>query len=139
MIRGLTLFVLLANHFGKDIFNGKIVCYNEGNKSGFAEVITMLRLIFEQTDKYSYRDPAAFIKDGVIYLFFTLVENAEDGQYFYVAESTSTDFVHFSEPVILTEKDKSKNYSSPGNVVEYNGCYYLCLQTYPRPNGEKYG
>ena len=47
----------------------------------------MLHLIFEQTEKYSYRDPAAFIKDGVIYLFFTLVENAEEGQYFYVAES----------------------------------------------------
>ncbi len=99
----------------------------------------MLHLIFEQTDKYSYRDPAAFIKDGVIYLFFTLVENAEDGQYFYIAESKSTDFIHWSEPVILTENDKSKNYSSPGNVIEYNGYYYLCLQTYPRPNGETYG
>ena len=99
----------------------------------------MLHLIFEQTEKYSYRDPAAFIKDGVIYLFFTLVENTNDGQYFYVAESKSTDFIHWSEPVILTEKDNSKNYSSPGNVVEYNGNYYLCLQTYPRPNGETYG
>ncbi len=99
----------------------------------------MFHLIFEQIDKHSYRDPAAFIKDGVIYLFFTLVENAENGQYFYIAESTSTDFIHWSEPVILTEKDKSKNYSSPGNVVEYNGHYYLCLQTYSRPNGETYG
>jgi len=99
----------------------------------------MLHLIFEQTNKYSYRDPAAYIKDGVIYLFFTLVENADDGQFFYVAESTSTDFIQWSEPVILTVKDKNKNYSSPGNVLEYNGYYYLCLQTYPRPNGEIYG
>ena len=99
----------------------------------------MFHLIFEQTDKYSYRDPAAYIKYGVIYLFFTLVENVADGQYFYVAESTSTDFIHWSELIVLTEKDESKNYSSPGNVLEHNGYYYLCLQTYPRPNGETYG
>lgn len=99
----------------------------------------MLNVIFEQIEKYSYRDPAAYIKNGVIYLFFTLVENAEDGQFFYVAECVSRDFIHWSEPVILTEKDKNKNFSSPGNVILYNGEYYLCLQTYPRPNNETYG
>ena len=34
-------------------------------------------LIFEQTKKYSYRDPAAYIENGTVYLFFTLVENAD--------------------------------------------------------------
>lgn len=56
-------------------------------------------LIFEQNKKYSYRDPAAHIENGVIYLFFTLVKNTEDRQYFYVAMSTSTDFINWSNPI----------------------------------------
>ena len=96
-------------------------------------------LIFEQTTKYSYRDPAAYIENGVIYLFFTLVENTPERQYFYVAMSQSTDFVNWSKPKVLTEKDNLKNYSSPGNVVKYKGEYYLCVQTYPREDGQIYG
>ena len=65
-----------------------------------------------------FRDPAAFIENGVIHLFFTLVENSEDGQYFYVAKSESLDFSRWTSPVILTEGDKTKNYSSPGNVIQ---------------------
>ncbi len=96
-------------------------------------------LIFKQTKRYSYRDPAAFIENGEIYLFFTLVENTPEGQYFYVATSQSTDFVNWSKPKILTEKDNLRNYSSPGNVIKYNGEYYLCIQTYPREDGQIYG
>lgn len=96
-------------------------------------------LIFEQTNEYSYRDPAAYIENGTVYLFFTLVENTDERQYLYVAVSQSTDFVNWSEPKILTEKDNLKNYSSPGNVIKYNGEYYLCLQTYPRKDGQIYG
>lgn len=86
-----------------------------------------------------FRDPAAFIENGVIHLFFTLVENREDGQYFYVAKSESLDFSRWTSPVILTEGDKTKNYSSPGNVIQKDEEYILCLQSYPRPNGEKFG
>lgn len=75
----------------------------------------------------------------MIHLFFTLVENREDGQYFYVAKSESIDFSRWTSPVILTEKDKTKNYSSPGNVIQKDEEYILCLQSYPRPNGEKFG
>ena len=96
-------------------------------------------LIFRQTKEYSYRDPAAYIENGIIYLFFTLVENTDQGQYFYVAVSQSKDFINWSEPEILTEKDNLKNFSSPGNVIKYNGEYYLCVQTYPRETGEIYG
>ena len=96
-------------------------------------------LIFEQSMRYSFRDPAAYIENGIIYLFFTLVENTEDRQYFYVAMSQSKDFITWTEPEILTEKDNLKNYSSPGNVIKYNGEYYLCLQTYPRKDGQIYG
>ncbi len=96
-------------------------------------------LLFEQTKKYSYRDPAAYIENGTIYLFFTLVENTPERQYFYVAMSQSKDFVNWSKPEILTEKDNLKNYSSPGNVIKCNGEYYLCLQTYPRKDSQIYG
>ena len=99
----------------------------------------MYMLIFEQTTKYSYRDPAAYIENGVIYLFFTLVENTPERQYFYVAMSQSKDFINWSKPRVLTEKDNLKNYSSPGNVVKYKGEYYLCVQTYPREDGQIYG
>lgn len=97
------------------------------------------KIIFSQTERFSFRDPAAYIFNGEVYLFFSLVENDIDNQYFYIAMSRSRDFENWTKPEILTEKDISKNYSSPGNVVDYNGEYYLCLQTYPRPNGEKYG
>lgn len=96
-------------------------------------------LLFEQTKTYSYRDPAAYIENGTIYLFFTLVENTPERQYFYVAVSRSTDFINWTEPEILTEKDNLKNYSSPGNVIKFNNDYYLCLQTYPRKDGQIYG
>lgn len=36
--------------------------------------------------------------------FFTLVENAEDRQYFYVAVSKSKDFLNWEEPVLLKVK-----------------------------------
>ena len=96
-------------------------------------------LIFEQSKVYSYRDPAAYIENGVLYLFFTLVENTPERQYFYVAMSQSTDLLHWSAPQILTEKNHRKNFSSPGNVVKHEGAYYLCLQTYPREDGQIYG
>ncbi len=96
-------------------------------------------LIFKQTQEYSYRDPAAYIENGIIYLFFTLVENTPERQYFYVAMSQSKDFVNWGKPEILTEKDNLKNYSSPGNVIKFNNDYYLCLQTYPRKDGQIYG
>ncbi|MCM1286007.1 MAG: hypothetical protein NC213_06235 [Acetobacter sp.] len=99
----------------------------------------MDNLIFKQTEKYSFRDPTAYIFNGEIYLFFSLVINENNNQYFCTAVSKSKNFKNWTKPEVLTEKDISKNYSSPGNVVEYNGMYYLCLQTYPRPNGEKYG
>lgn len=95
----------------------------------------MLNPIFKQSQIYSYRDPAAFYENGRVYLFFTLVENTEDGQFFTVAMSESADFINWTPPKILTEKNTAKNYSSPGNVIKHNDGYYLCVQSYPRTNG----
>jgi hypothetical protein len=96
-------------------------------------------VIFPQTKERAYRDPCAYKKDGICHLYYSLVQNETDGQYFYVAESTSSDMEHWSEPRILTKRGKDLNYSSPGNVFFYDGFYWMCLQTYPRENGEIYG
>lgn len=95
--------------------------------------------IFKQSKKYSFRDPAAYVENKIVYLYFTLVENDGENQYFYVAMSTSKDFVNWTKPQIITERNIAKNYSSPGNIVKHNDYYYLCIQSYPRPAFEKYG
>lgn len=97
-------------------------------------------IIFAGDENTAYRDPAAVYKDGVFYLFFTLVKTYCKGEVcLYTAQSKSRDLIHWSEPVILTPKDKSKNFSSPGSIVCRNGKWVMCLQTYCRENGEKYG
>ena len=87
----------------------------------------------------AYRDPAAVYHDGWFYLYFTMVKIEPDKQaYGYVAWSKSCDLAHWTEPKIFTPRDQRLNYSSPGNLIRQGGEWVLCLQTYPRPNGEKY-
>ncbi|UKI32088.1 MAG: hypothetical protein L6W00_00155 [Lentisphaeria bacterium] len=59
--------------------------------------------------------------------------------FLYLATTRSRDLIHFTPIRKLTEADRAKNYSSPGCVIEFNGEYHLCLQSYCRENGEKYG
>jgi hypothetical protein len=56
-----------------------------------------------------------------------------------VAVSRSENLRDWSPPRPLTPQDPSLNFSSPGNVVRHGGEWVMCLQTYPRQNGEKYG
>ena len=35
--------------------------------------------------------------------------------------------------------DERLNYSSPGNVIRHDGCWVMCLQTYPTPQGGHFG
>ncbi len=89
---------------------------------------------------HAYRDPAVIYKDGVFRLYCTYVETEPDGGvYMYTILTRSSDLVHWSEPVKLTPRDRSLNFSSPGDIVEHDGRYVMCLQTYCRENGEKYG
>ncbi len=88
---------------------------------------------------HAYRDPAVLFHDGILHLYMTLVETEPDGVFLYLAESRSPDLLHWTEPRKLTVRDRSKNFSSPGNVVFADGRFLLCLQTYCRENGEKYG
>lgn len=97
-------------------------------------------LIIPGDTRFAYRDPAALYHDGLIYLFFTLVETEPDGEVrMYVAQSDSHDLVNWSKPRKLTVSDPSKNFSSPGNIIYTGGRYIMCMQTYCRENGEKYG
>ena len=88
----------------------------------------------------AYRDPAVVYHDGWFYLYISVNTVEPDGQRFQrVGWSKSTDLAHWTEPKVFTPRDKSLNFSSPGNVVRFGGQWVLCVQTYPRPNGEKFG
>jgi len=91
-------------------------------------------IIFKGDDSTAYRDPAVLYHNNVYYLFFTLVKTENGKVYSYTAESHSLDLKHWSSEKILTAKDQSLNFSSPGNIIKFNDEWILCLQTYPRPN-----
>jgi hypothetical protein len=97
-------------------------------------------VIFRGDATTAYRDPTAIYQDGWFRLFFTLVKIEPDGRPFsYAAWSKSRDLLRWSEPAIFTPRDQNLNYGSPGNIVRFGDQWVLCLQTYPRPHGEKYG
>ena len=97
-------------------------------------------IIFRGDHKHAYRDPAVIFHNGSFYLYFTLSETAADGGYYNMtAYSISPDLAHWTFPKIITPRDRSLNYSSPGNIVRYKGEWIICLQTYPTPNREVFG
>ena len=105
-------------------------------------------VIFRGDATTAYRDPAVIYHDGWFRLFFTLVKIEMDGgrpsqpdkrPFSYTAWSKSRDLVTWSEPAIFTPRDQNLNYGSPGNIIRHGDEWVLCLQTYPRPDGEKYG
>lgn len=96
-------------------------------------------IILRGDEKTAYRDPAVLYEGGVFYLFYTLVETVGEGEVFlYTAMSKSRDLCSWTAPRRLTVADREKNYSSPGSIVKRDGKWVMCLQTYPRENGEKY-
>lgn len=90
-------------------------------------------IIFKGNDKFAYRDPACFYKDGTYYLFFTVSEKDNGYMYNRIGLSKSTDLKNWTEPEILTEKNYNTNYCSPGNIIEKDGEYILCFTSYPMP------
>ena len=87
----------------------------------------------------AYRDPAAVIADGICHLYFTYVLDVPGGPWMHVGECVSRDLSAWSDVRLLTPRDKRLNYSSPGNIVRDGDEWVMCLQTYCRENGEKYG
>lgn len=96
-------------------------------------------LLLRGDDVTAYRDPAAVFANGVCHLYFTYVDNRPGGPWLYLAEKQTRDFLHWSELRLLTPKNKALNYSSPGSIVRDGEDWVICLQTYCRENGEKYG
>lgn len=92
-------------------------------------------ILFQGDSVTAYRDPTAVWHKGFFYLYFTLVETEPDGKiYSYTALSKSKDLLKWSPVRKLTPKDQNLDFSSPGNVIRYQGKWVMCLQTYPRPN-----
>ena len=91
-------------------------------------------IIFKGDEKTAYRDPAVLFHNNNMYLFFTLVRTEEGKVYSYTAMSSSKDLKNWSPVKIITPKDMSLDFCSPGNVIRYKNEWILCLQTYPRPN-----
>lgn len=86
----------------------------------------------------AYRDPAAVYHQGWFYLYFTLVETFADRiPCATVAWCKSNDLALWTSPIRLTPRDPRLNFGSPGNIVRVRDEWVMCLQTYPRPNGER--
>ncbi|HEY8964896.1 MAG TPA: hypothetical protein VIM58_00530 [Candidatus Methylacidiphilales bacterium] len=96
-------------------------------------------VLLRGSERTAYRDPAAVYHEGCFHLFFTWVTIEDDGGVFLrLAVSKSADLVSWTPPRALTPKRRDLNYSSPGNIVRFEGRWVMCLQTYPRPRGEKW-
>ena len=97
-------------------------------------------LLIRGDERIAYRDPAVILRDGVFHIYMTVVETEADGSvYMYVGHTATSDLRSFTPVRKLTVRDRRYNFSSPGNIVFHDGRYKMCLQTYCRENGEKYG
>lgn len=97
-------------------------------------------ILFHGDAQTAYRDPMLLYHDGVFWMYFTLnTHDAEGRPFWQTAYSTSTNLVHWSDPVAITPCDRHFNFCSPGNIVRFNGQWVLCLQTYPTPGNSTYG
>lgn len=97
-------------------------------------------IIFRGDAVTAYRDPAAIYDNGWFHLYFEIIKvEADKKTFIYTAWSKSADLTHWTTPVIFTPRDQNQNFGSPGNVVRFGNEWVLCLQTYPRPHGERFG
>ena len=90
-------------------------------------------LIFEGNDKFAYRDPTCYLYGDTYCLFFTVSEKDDGYMYNRTAMSKSKDLINWSKPVLITPRDLSVNYCSPGNIIKKGDEYIMCLTSYPMP------
>jgi predicted GH43/DUF377 family glycosyl hydrolase len=79
--------------------------------------------VWSLKDKH-LRDPAALIRDGRAYLFFTYYD--PNATTWHIGMATTEDFLHYSEIRIISPE----GYASPGNVIRVGGEWVLCYQQY---------
>ena len=120
----------------------KVGSHEDDLFAGPVDCLSALRsdVIFQGDATTAYRDPAAVYCNGWFYLYFTLAKIEPDEQvYLYTAWAKSRDLLSWTDVRLITPRDRRLNFCSPGDVVRYRKNWVMCLQTYPRPNGEKYG
>ena len=115
-----------------------VVCARNAGAIDFSTIPSPI--ILQGGPGRSYRDPAVIYHDGIFRLFCTVIRLEPDGRrYLYTALSRSTNLTVWTEPQLLTPRDLNLNFTSPGDVVRFGPDWILCLASYPRPNGERYG
>lgn len=127
-----------------------ISCVNhKGYKNDKSEEIDLLHqlespILIEGTDHMAFRDPLIIYEYGLFWLFYSTATNKTDsiiqGKAFWqTAYSNSTDLKNWTQPVAITPENLSLNFCSPGSITKNDDEWILSLQTYPTPNGEKFG
>lgn len=97
-------------------------------------------IVLHGDDQQAFRDPLLVFVDGEFVLFYSWATNDAEGRaWWQTAMSRSRDLSTWSEPKTITPRDRSLNYCSPGSLIRHEGQWVLALQTYPTPNGEKFG
>ena len=132
----MTLFVSIK-YFSKGLIGTLFLLLVTNNLSAQSFNLSSLNspILFKGDSVTAYRDPAVLFHNNTFYLYFTLVEIEANGYiYSYTAQSRSKDLLHWTDPEKITSRDQLLNYSSPGNIIRYDGDWIICLQTYPRVN-----
>jgi hypothetical protein len=98
-------------------------------------------ILLHGSEREAFRDPAVVYADGVFHLFFTWVKSDGERRHvrMAVAQSTSANLVDWTPPVALTAFDPQWNFSSPGDIVRFQGRWVMCVSSYPRPHDEAIG
>ena len=112
-------------------------CSTNGNGIDFSAIKSPIILRGDAVT--AYRDPAVVYHDGIFRLYYTYIRHDANGPFWQTALSSSRDLVNWTSPRALTPKDRTLNFCDPGSIVRFNNQWVMCLQTYPTPNGEKYG
>ena len=90
-----------------------------------------MSVIFKGNERFAYRDPTCYYYNGKYHLFFTVSEKEDGYMYNRVGHSVSEDLVTFSDPELITVKDRAQNYCSPGNIIKLGDEYLICVTSYP--------
>ena len=88
-------------------------------------------ILFSGDAKTAYRDPCCYYLEGVYHLFMTVSVKEDGYMYNHVGSTASRVPDAFPPPRLLTEHDRTKNYSSPGSILRVGDRYLLCICSYP--------